>query len=290
MFIRIICNPVSGGGLGSRACAAVRAALEAKNVPHEITLTNGPGDGAALAYEAKEKGADRILVISGDGTLAGAASGAVRAGLPMGIIPAGTGNDFVKSVGIPLRTEQALDCFLNCPPRPTDVLRINGRLALNVAGTGFDVMVLTYAEKVKKYVKGLLPYLYGVVQTIFHYRPVRLTYRADEGDEITREVLVIGAANGRFYGGGIPIAPEAKADDGLIDFVLVNGMSKPRMLRALPGLLKGKVLSFPETEFARIRKLTIRGEGLVINIDGEMIPMDAAGIEALPGALMLCRP
>ena len=290
MSIGIICNPISGGSRGQKALDRAKAVLTERGIPFTVSLTDGPRHATALAREAGEKGADRLLVIGGDGTLSEAAAGAVEAGLPMGIIPSGTGNDFVKSVKIPMDFDAALKCFLDSEAKPTDVLRLNDRLVLNEAGTGFDVMVLEYAAHAKKFVKGLMPYLYGVIQTIFRYAPIHVTYRADGGAPVTRDILVLAAANGRFIGGGIPIAPEADPADGLIDFVLVDRMDKGRMLSVLPGLLKGTILTFPETEITRVRTLEIEGSGLVMNIDGEVVPMDHVMLEVLPGALKVFRP
>ena len=290
MDIHIICNPVSGGSRGLKALDRVKTVLRGKGIPFAVSLTEGPRHAETLALAAGETKADRLLVIGGDGTLSEAAAGAVGAGLPMGIIPAGTGNDFVKTVDIPMDPDGALGCFLAGSPKDTDALRLNDRLVLNEAGTGFDVMVLEYARHAKRFVKGLLPYLYGVIQTIFRFRSVHLTYQADDSAPVTRDVLVIGAGNGRFIGGGIPIAPEADPADGLMDFVLVEKMKKGRMLSVLPGLLQGKILTFPETEFTRVKKLILEGAGLVMNIDGEIVPMERVSLEVLPGALKLFRP
>ncbi len=290
MKLHLVCNPVSGNGLGRRTGEKVQEMLTERQIPFTIHWTKEPGHATYLAADGKNAGADRIVVVGGDGTLSEAVSGALWAGLPLGIISAGTGNDFIKSAGIPAKLPEALDCCLNCAPKPTDVLRFNERLVLNEAGTGFDVMVLMYAEKAKKIVHGLLPYLYGVIQTIFRFKSIRIRYQTDNDEPVTRDVLVVAAGNGQFIGGGIPIAPEARTDDGLIDFVLVNGMKKTRMLSVLPGLLKGKILSFPETEFKRVKKLTLEGKGLAVNVDGEIITVSRAQFEILPGALQLLRP
>ena len=286
----VICNPTACNGKALHIAEAVVQRLREKGVGHELLTTQGKGHATELAAKAAQSGAEAVLAVGGDGTLHELAQGLLNTRTALGIIPAGTGNDFVKTARIPLDPMKALDAFLTLTPRPTDTVRINGQIFLNEAGAGFDVMVLDYAEHAKQFVKGLLPYLYGVIRTIFHYQSVRVKVSADGAEPAEKELLVVGAGNGRFIGGGIPIAPEAAVDDGLIDVVLVDGMRKGRMLRALPALLKGRILSFPETSFTRVKKLVLEKPGLRVNVDGEILTMDRAEMEILPGSLLVYRP
>ncbi|MBQ8081136.1 MAG: diacylglycerol kinase family lipid kinase [Clostridia bacterium] len=288
--IAVVCNPIAGNGLSLTASAAVQTSLKGRDIPFTYLQSEHPRHATELAKQAALSGAATCIAIGGDGTLLEVAQGLYGTETALGIIPAGTGNDFIKTIGTPKETEKALDAILTLPPRKTDIVTLNDRVFLNETGTGFDVMVLDYAEKAKKYVKGLLPYLYGVLKTIFHYSGIHLTYQADDGKPVEKDILVLGAGNGRFIGGGIPIAPEAIPDDGLLDLVIVEEMRKLRMLSVLPGLMQGKILSFKETTFTRIRSLLIEGKGLRINIDGEIIPLDRAEITVRPGALLVHRP
>ena len=169
-----------------------------------MLYTERPGHATQLAAQAREGQADTVLSIGGDGTNLEVARGLLGGGTALGIIPAGTGNDFVKTLGIPPNPREALDYMLSHPPRKTDVGQVNGKLFLNVIGTGFDVSVLDYAAKAKRYCRGLLPYLYGVLKTLRHFRSIRLTYTVDGGAAITRDAFVVAVANGSRFGGGIP--------------------------------------------------------------------------------------
>ena len=289
-MIRIICNPTAGNGRSEKTGALVDRTLTEKNVPHEYLLTKEAGHATRLAREAAENGTDTVFAVGGDGTVLEVAQGLLDTRTALGVIPAGTGNDFIKTIGTPKDPLAALDAALRYSPKPTDAARLNDRIFLNETGTGFDVMVLDYAEKAKKYCHGLLPYLYGVLCTIFHFSSVHVAYALDGGEPVERDILVLGAGNGRYIGGGIPIAPDAKPDDGLLDIVIINGMKKARMLRVLPLLLKGKVLTFPETEFVRVKALTLSGKGMRLNIDGEIRPVERAEISVLPGKLLVLRP
>ena len=288
-MIYAICNPTAGSGNGKKTGLLIQKLLEEKGVPCVMLFTQAPGHATQLARQAVAEGAETVLSIGGDGTALEVARGLAGGKTALGVIPAGTGNDFVKTIGVPREPKQALSYILSHPALPTDAGEINGRMFLNEIGTGFDVSVLDYAEKAKKYVKGLLPYLYGVVKTLFRFRAIQLTYSVDGGEEKTEQVFVVAAANGGIIGGGIPIAPEAKAEDGLLDFVVVENIPKSRLPLRLAGLLRGKILSFPETRFVRASRVTFSAPHMRVNIDGEIVPEKRAEARILPGALMIHR-
>ncbi|MBR1584333.1 MAG: diacylglycerol kinase family lipid kinase [Clostridia bacterium] len=288
-MIYAVCNPTAGAGRGEKIGRQIEQALRERNLPCRLMLTEHPGHAAQLAREAREAGAELILSIGGDGTAFEVAQGLLGSACPLGIIPAGTGNDFVKTIGIPQQPLAALDHVLSCPARPTDAGQINGRMFLNEIGTGFDVSVLDYALKAKKYCRGLLPYLYGVVKTLFRFRSVSITYTVDSGETVTRDVFVVGVANGGVIGGGIVIAPEARADDGLLDVVVVEKVARRHLPARLIGLMRGRILSFPETHFCRAHSISFSTPGMRVNVDGEILDEKRVEARVLPGALMIRR-
>ena len=290
MKLHVICNPTSGNGAGKSIGQRVEQLLAQKGVPASFSYTEHALQAIELSHSAVNAGADTVAAIGGDGTLHEVAQGLIGTGASMGIIPAGTGNDYIKSLNIPLDPEKALDIILNKKSRPVDTVCINDRVFLNECGCGFDVMVLDYAENAKKYVKGILPYLHGVIQTILHFNSIKLHFSIDDGPEQNQEILVLGVGNGRFIGGGIPIAPTAIPDDGMLDVVLVSSMSKSRMFSVLPGLLKGRILSFPETKHVYAKSIHVWGKGLRVNVDGEIITLDEAEIRINPASLLVHRP
>ncbi|MGN1019920.1 MAG: diacylglycerol/lipid kinase family protein, partial [Aristaeellaceae bacterium] len=179
-----------------------------------------------------------------------------------------------------------LEKILTGAPRPVDVGSMNDRLFLNVCGTGFDVTVLDYTVAAKKYVRGILPYLIGLVRAIAHYRPVHVRMEAD-GRVQERDVLICSVANGRFIGGGIPICPDAAPDDGLLDLVVVENRPRWMIPFYLPGLLMGKVLSFGVTSHCRCTRVELVSRGMRLNVDGEILSLDSASFAVQPGRLML---
>lgn len=289
LMIYAICNPIAGNGRGKKVGLQIKKALEEKGLPCRLILTESPGHAAFLAGAARQAGAETVLSIGGDGTAFEVAQGLLGGQCTLGIIPAGTGNDFVKTIGVPLDPMEALSHFLSHPAVPTDAGEVNGRMFLNEIGTGFDVSVLDYAEKAKKFCRGVLPYLYGVIRTLFRFRSIPLTYAVNGGEVVTKNVFVVAAANGGIIGGGIPIAPDARADDGLMDIVVVDKIKKRHLISRLIGLMKGKILSFPETHFIRAASISFSAPGMRLNVDGEILDETSVSARILPGALMIHR-
>lgn len=286
-MIYAICNPAAGSGRGRKIGLQVEEALRKRGKTCSLLMTEGPGHATLLAAQALD--GEMVLSIGGDGTALEVANGILGSRKTLGIIPAGTGNDFIKTLGLPADPMEALDYALSHPALETDAGEINGRLFLNEAGAGFDVAVLDYADRAKKHCRGLLPYLYGVVRALFRFRPFSLAYQADEGGWVTQNVFVVGAANGGVIGGGIQIAPEAEADDGLLDLVIVGEVKKSRLPLRLLGLLQGKILDFPETTCLRVRSVVFSAPDMRVNVDGEIMPMPEAAVRILPKALLIHR-
>ena len=286
-MLTFIVNPAAGNGYALKIEEQLKQEMSRRKIECCFVHTNAPGHATQLAKEAVDSGTcSGVISVGGDGTAFEVACGLMNTGMPLGIVPAGTGNDFIKTVGLPKKPLEALEVILTKQPRPVDVGGLNDRLFLNVCGTGFDVTVLGYTQAAKQYCRGLMPYLIGLIRGIAHYKPTHVRFTAD-GHTEEREVLICSIANGRFFGGGIAICPDASADDGLLDLVVVE--HKPRWqlpFYVLP-LLMGRVLKFPFTSHKRCKSIEIFSPGMNLNIDGEIYPMDEAKFTVLPGALSL---
>ena len=286
-MLTFIVNPAAGNGYALKIEKQVQAEMERRGIPCSFQHTTAPGHATQLAtFAAKVDGCTGVIAIGGDGTAFEVACGLMNTGVPLGIIPAGTGNDFIKTVHISKKPMEALDFILTHPPRPVDVGGLNDRLFLNVCGTGFDVTVLDYTLAAKKYCRGILPYLIGLIRGIVHYKPVHLRFTAD-GHTEERDVLICSIANGRFFGGGIAICPEASADDGKLDLVVVEHRPRWKLPFYIPALLTGKVLQLPFATHKRCTSVEIYAQGMRLNMDGEVQNIDSAKFTILPGALSL---
>ena len=288
-MIYAICNPTAGSGRAGKTGEMIHRLLEEKGIEHRMLRTETPGHATELARRAAAEGSGTVLSIGGDGTTLEVAKGLLGTDCTLGIIPAGTGNDFIKTLSIPREPATALEFALTHPAQPTDAGEINGQVFLNEIGTGFDVSVLDYAAKAKKFARGILPYLYGVIRTLFRFRSVPLTWSADGSEPVTTDVFVVGAANGGVIGGGIAIAPEAAADDGLLDVVIVGKIPRRKLPARLAGLMKGKILSFPETTWFRASSVCFSVPGGRVNVDGEIIKTTEIRARILPAAIRIHR-
>ena len=282
-----IVNPVAGNGYALKTEQSLRVALDDACIAYEFVHTSHPEDATRLAREAAAKPAcEGVIAVGGDGTAYEVACGLMGTNVPLGIIPAGTGNDFIKTVNIPKKPLEALYRIIHGQAKPVDVGRLNQRMFLNVCGTGYDVQTLEYTLAAKKYVRGILPYLIGLVRAIFSYKPVHVSFTVD-GDTQERDVLLCSIANRQFIGGGIPVCPDARPDDGLMDMVIVETKPRWKIPFYLPGLLMGRIDKFKITTHKRCNAMIIESKGMKLNVDGEILTMDRAEFQIMPGKLML---
>ncbi len=286
-MLTFIVNPTAGNGYALKIEQQVQAEMARRGLACQFVRTEHPGHATDLAKAASStNGCTGVIAIGGDGTAYEVACGLMNTGVPMGIIPAGTGNDFIKTVSIPKKPVEALEFILTHDARPVDVGGLNDRLFLNVCGTGFDVTVLDYTLAAKKYCRGLLPYLVGLIRGIAHYKPVYVRFTVD-GHTEEREVLICSIANGRYFGGGIAICPEATADDGLLDLVIAEHQPRWKLPFLVPSLLMGRIDKFSFTTHKRCKTVELYSKGMRLNADGEVSEMDEAKFSVLQGALTL---
>lgn len=286
-MLTFIVNPAAGNGFALKIEQQVKDEMTRRGLECRFMHTTAPNHATKLASDvAAVEDCTGVIAIGGDGTAYEVACGLMNTGIPMGIIPAGTGNDFIKTVSLPKKPMQALDFILTHDPRPVDVGGLNDRLFLNVCGTGFDVTVLDYTLAAKKYCRGLLPYLIGLIRGIAHYKPVHVRFTVD-GHTEEREVLICSIANGRYFGGGIAICPEASADDGLLDLVIAEHQPRWKLPFLVPSLLMGRIDNFSFTTHKRCKNVKLYSKGMRLNADGEVSSIDEANFTILQGALTL---
>ncbi len=290
MRCAFILNPIAGNGFASRSMEKLEENLKDRpEIVYRVFLTERPGHATEIAAGLAAEGTwDIVFSVGGDGTAFETAAGLAETGQKMAVIPAGTGNDFVKAVGLPREPAEALAFALCHEPRPVDLGRINDGAFLNICGTGFDVTVLDYAAELKKKYRGLTPYLLGLVKAIAHHRGVRLKLTIDGRTE-EGEFLTCAIANGQFFGGGIPICPAARPDDGKLNVVLIRNRPRWMMPFYLPGLMMGRALSFKITKHVLADRVEMESPGMRVNVDGEIFSMDRAVFSLRRGALNLIR-
>ena len=177
----VIVNPAARNGQAKEIGQEAERYLKEKQVDFIIRYTEYPGHATELARDAASRGVETVIAMGGDGTVCETAAGLVHTNTSLGIVPAGTGNDFIKTIGTPRQWKEALDFILTHPARPVNTGEVNDRFFMNVCGGGFDVLTLTYALEAKKHVKGIWPYLYGVLRAIRTFQPFRMHIEVDHG-------------------------------------------------------------------------------------------------------------
>jgi YegS/Rv2252/BmrU family lipid kinase len=287
--VPLIVNPCSGRGTGARLAPAIVKELHRLGVDAEMRLTHAPRHAIDLVVEAVRGGAREVLVAGGDGTIFEAVNGMRRAGVRearLGIIPIGTGNDFVKML-------QLADWRVACAriaegrTREVDLGRCGEWCFANGVGIGFDAQVAHLANQIG-WLTGTPVYALALVKAlVLHHRTpaVRIEH---EGGALARRITLIAIANGRCYGGAFVVAPGAALDDGLLELVVADAMSRLGVLGLVPKVLQGNHLDHPAVSHHRVRRVTVRSEEpLVVHADGEILALDAREVEVemLPAAL-----
>ena len=286
-MIELIVNPVAGNGRARQTGEQAAAYLRERDVEFVTKLTNHPGHATDLARDAARRGVDTVIALGGDGTVTETAQGLRHTATALGIAPAGTGNDFIKSVGTPKNWKDALDFILTHPARPVNTGVMNDRFFMNVCGAGFDVMVLDFAAAARKRLRGAGAYLYGVFRAISAFRPIPMRVEVDGGVVLDGNYMICSVGNGRYIGGGIPITPNADVSDGLFDIMLVDAVPRWRIPFYLPSLMRGTLFKRRPARCYRASRCTIASPGMRLQLDGEIMPVERAGFVCETDALLL---
>lgn len=267
---QIIFNPTAGKKKARKALETVCKTLREKNVSFQVHQTAAAHDAETIARRLTTAGASNLVVVGGDGTLHEVLNGIVDPSYcTLGLIPAGTGNDFAEAAGIPLDTEEALKILLERKAKPVDFLQVGERRCMNVAGLGIDVQVLQRCARGK--MKGKLKYVLSLIQTVFGYKGCKVLVESD-GVEVARDVLLAAACNGSQFGGGLRICPTAEIADGKISVVTVDCLGGVfKIVKAFLALIKGKILSLPASnQFLCDRVRLTTQQPCAVQLDGEI--------------------
>lgn len=284
-----IVNPLAGGGRAARTWATISEA--AKHV--EYVRTVRPGHARQLASAAAHDGVERVIAVGGDGTVSEVASAIVHSNTTLAVVPAGSGNDFSRSIGVPTPAAAALRVALGGRIREVDVGTIESapgacRTFVNVAGFGFDADVVM--RTAASHARGRTRYVLGVLRCLRECRTYQTELEVD-GHRLQRRVLLVAIANGPRLGGGMLIAPQARNDDGQLDVCIVNAVDRWEVLRLLPRMWSGGHRTHRAVEFVRCREL--RAEAVAppaIQADGELVGTLPVVFSVAPRALRCVVP
>jgi diacylglycerol kinase (ATP) len=254
----------------------------------QVHLTRAPGHATELARAAVAEGAECVAAVGGDGTAAEVAAGLLHGDVPMAVIPTGAGCDIARALGLPSEPRRCLKALLDgdLSLRRMDVGSINRRLYLTVAGVGFDAEVAAEDARTRRPgMNGTWPYLLAIAKVLLRYRPTPLLLRLDDGEQRGRYLLVA-ICNTRYYAGGMCIAPDADAEDGLFDVVAVGDLSVWETLVTLPQVYRGTHRHHPKINFYRSSTVEVEApDVLVTHAGGEIVGTTPVHASILPKAL-----
>jgi len=269
----LIGNPAAGRGRGARRLAAAEVLARARGVACTVRPTRHPGEAEGFAREAAAAGATLVVALGGDGTVRDVAAGLVgvgEAGPALGIVPVGTGNDLARSLLLPFDVPGAVAVALGPDERLLDVWGWNGVPFVNVAGVGLDAAVARVVNTRFRRLRGPLPYVAGLLSVLPGFRPFALRVAGPEG-EWTGQAWLAALGNGRYYGGGMCIAPGALTDDGLLEVVVVGDVSRGELLRQFPGLFAGRHVRHPRVGVLRLSECRVEAVAPGPTLDGELL-------------------
>jgi diacylglycerol kinase (ATP) len=297
----VILNPVSGGGRGGKVRGRIEKELAASGLEFDVSQTEARGHALHLARE-RAFDADVVVAVGGDGTAHEVANGLLTAGLQsdrtpaaLGVLPVGSGNDFVKMLGLADGLNGAIATLANGRLRRFDVGRVSWdggeEFFINGAGTGIDVEVVRQVLRTPR-LPGLLKYLVGVLRAVVGFRAIPLRVTVD-GEDFDDRMMMVAVGNGKCIGGGFWVTPDAEPEDALLDILMVTSLNYREIAAVIPKVMRGTHAGVRQVTLRRGQTIRIEATGdepLFFQLDGELKePPGARAMEisTVPGVLQV---
>src|SRR5436305_277934 len=311
----VIVNPASADGATRENWPKFASDLRTHFGSYSVAMTEAPGHARILAADAARQGNKFIIACGGDGTISEVANGIIDSGSEseLGILPAGTGSDFRRSIGVSNHVADAARALRSGRTKVIDAVRVafinesgerETRYSINVASFGMSTDVLDRAARgeAKKWVPAFTPrrvtsrlsYAAATVQTTFTASPADIFLQIDDEQERRLRLAELCVANARYYGGAMKIAPNAKLDDGYFDVVTIGDATSFRLLTNAPRLYFGAHLRMSEVTHALANRVIARpankDKEVRIELDGEVVGRLPSTFEIIPRALRVRFP
>ena len=307
----IIINPAAGGGAAGRSWASAAATVRSHFGPYECVFTQGEGDATRIAEEQSRAGRRLLITFGGDGTISEVASGILRSGaeVELGFLPQGTGADFLRTIGTPKRLADAARALRSRQPSRIDAGRVEytdaqgknvSRYFINSSSFGLSGEVAARMNQANRSagmssaLGGKVAYATHTVKAAFAFDAPEVWIQTDEHEKRRLPITQVSINNGRFFGGGMKIAPEARLVDGLLDLIVIRKVSFARILADGPRIYTGTHVSLPEVDHSQVKSVkawTVDEEVEVgVEVDGETPGTLPARFEVFPAALTVRVP
>jgi diacylglycerol kinase (ATP) len=300
LHAKIIVNPAAGANSTHRKWPSIQRLLKNCGLSFDYQFTEGKGHGIELAKAAAGDGYRYLVAVGGDGTVHEVANGILQTTnskeTSLGIISTGTGSDLSRSIG--LSSDYSRVCSTLTSPRRLviDIGQVKyqkdgqprERYFVNSAGIGFDAAVVKTTERIPKILGGTVPYLSGLVLSILGYHNKLVSFKIGDRNTEKARILSMVIANGRFFGGGMEIAPEAKLDDGLFDMLIIGDIAKLELLKVFPRVYKGTHLTYHKVRLEKDTRMSIEStQKFLMHADGELLGEGPVSFQIFPRALSL---
>lgn len=295
--IALVVNPAAAKGRAPTLLPQVVGRLRDTGHPVDITLSRSPAEAVELVDRAAGSGADVLAVMGGDGMAHLGLNAVARhaaahpdgPALALGLVPAGTGNDFARSLGLdPDDPDAAAGILAAGATRPVDLLRVDDRWVGTVLASGFDALVNARANRMHR-PRGELRYTIAALAELRTFRPLRYSLVVD-GVPRDLEAMFVAIGNTSTYGGGLRICPDADPYDGWLDVTVIHPVGRAKLLQLLPQMRTGRFASDACVEQLRARTVSVaHGAGLAYG-DGEQLGTTPVTARSVPGAIPVCLP
>lgn len=301
----LVVNPASRAGATERGFARIERELRAALGDYDVAFTKGPRDAVRIAREAATASYARLLVGGGDGTASEIATGLLGAqraeDVTLGFLPLGTGGDLLRTLGVPRSLGGALAILRGGHTRRIDAGRLEyadeqGQRAqtwfVNETSAGLAGLVAQLVTNATKSLGATGSFLWGTLRGLARYAPLAARVRVDGALAHEGPLVLATASNGRYFGGGMCVAPNASLDDGLFHAVIIPGLRKPELLARLPSLYAGRHLAAPGVRELRGRVVEVEplAEPQRFECDGEALGSAPLRAEIAPRALRVIAP
>jgi YegS/Rv2252/BmrU family lipid kinase len=286
--VHVIVNPFSARGQTEKRWETIKHALRSHFREFKYIFTEKPRQATDIARDLLKQGFDLLIGVGGDGTLNEISSGffsdqsgrIINDDAAVGIIPSGTGSDFIRFMKVPREFEKSAAHIKNSPNKKIDIGKITyggttgknrSQYFINVADFGLGAEVIRNLSNVNSNRRGALTYYRGLLSTMMKFRSKNVKLTIDDKEQLQGEYLIGAVANGRIFGGGMIIAPQAEPDDGVFDLVLVESMKKLEILANSRHLYSGTIAKNPKVHILKARNIKVESPDEVhIEYDGEM--------------------
>ncbi len=287
--IALLVNPTAGKGRGARLCEPVAERLRRHGCDVDVVVGRDADEAFDQARNRVAKGVDALVAVGGDGLVNMALQVVAGTATPLGIVPAGTGNDVARSLGLPIADAvAAVDLLATATPRAVDAGRAVGRWFGGVLSSGFDSMVNERANRMT-WPPGRSRYNVAIAAELRIFRPIPFVLELD-GEPWETEAMLVAVGNGVSYGGGMRVCPGAVMDDGVFDVTVLGPISKLEFIRVFPQVYSGRHVDHPAVTVRRASCVSLAAPGVTAYADGERVALLPVTCDVVPGALQVLAP